>query len=282
MVNAGAIATTGLIRGADIEERTSRIVEMLSAFAGRSLWIDEAVYASESATGDRNRALAYLMRSHGIDRVAGRAVGRDLLPAVLGAGHGTRSRDDGRHARVRRREPGDRASEWSDERVARDVISLMSSCGMYDFSGEWMLRVGLPAKSGVRGRDPRRRPVAVRGGGVQPEAGWARQHRPRQRDRERPVRRNSGCICSSRTRTSRSPRSRSSHTAEGRVIRLGGELGFAGAEQVLAVLSELAASAPPGAEVLLDVRALARTHPAALVALRTQFDLAAPGFRILE
>ena len=72
------------------------------------------------------------------------------------------------------------------------------------------------------------------------------------------------------------------HTADGRVIRLGGELGFAGAERVLAVLRELAASAPPGAEVLLDVRELARTHPAALVALRTQFDVAAPGFRILE
>ena len=63
MVNAGAIATTSLIPGADIDERTARIVEMMSAFAGHSLWIDESVYSSESATGDRNRALAHLLKS---------------------------------------------------------------------------------------------------------------------------------------------------------------------------------------------------------------------------
>ena len=124
---------------------------MLSAFAGRSLWIDEAVYASESATGDRNRALAYLLRSHGVIESPVELVGRDLLPAVLGAGHRARSRRRW-PARSRSagstRSPGDRVVA---ERVARDVISLMSSCGMYDFSGEWLLRVGLPAKSGVSG-----------------------------------------------------------------------------------------------------------------------------------
>ena len=66
MVNAGAIATTALIPGEDIDDHTGRIVAMMSAFAGRSLWIDEAVYSSESATGDRNRALAHLLKSYGI------------------------------------------------------------------------------------------------------------------------------------------------------------------------------------------------------------------------
>ncbi len=66
MVNAGAIATSSLIPGDVVDDRTSRIVEGLSAFAGRSLWVDEQVYASESATGDRNRALAHLLHSYGI------------------------------------------------------------------------------------------------------------------------------------------------------------------------------------------------------------------------
>ena len=66
LINAGAIATTALISGDDVDARTARIVELLSAFAGRSLWIDESVYASESSTGDRNRALAHLMRSYGV------------------------------------------------------------------------------------------------------------------------------------------------------------------------------------------------------------------------
>ncbi len=66
MVNAGAIATSALVPGRDVGSRVERIVETLSAFAGRRLTIDESVYESESATGDRNRALAHLMRSYGI------------------------------------------------------------------------------------------------------------------------------------------------------------------------------------------------------------------------
>ncbi|GAA3035801.1 hypothetical protein GCM10020229_53940 [Kitasatospora albolonga] len=65
MVNAGAIATTALVRAADPGARSARILDRLSAFAGRRLDHDEEVYASESASGDRNRALAYLMRAAG-------------------------------------------------------------------------------------------------------------------------------------------------------------------------------------------------------------------------
>ena len=60
MVNAGAIATTALVPGADVEERTQAVIDTLSGFAGRALHVDESVYRSESTTGDRNRALAHL------------------------------------------------------------------------------------------------------------------------------------------------------------------------------------------------------------------------------
>ena len=64
LINAGAIATTALVARADPSARASAIVAGLSRFAGRELTTDEAVYASESATGHRNRALAHLLRSY--------------------------------------------------------------------------------------------------------------------------------------------------------------------------------------------------------------------------
>ena len=150
LVNAGAIATTGLIPGDDLDERSAWIAAGLSRFAGRSLWVDESVYSSESATGDRNRALAHLLKSYGIIDGDVRDVVesyfrqcsllvtvRDL--AVMAATLSCGGRNPVTGEQVVSRE------------VARDVVAIMTSCGMYDSSGEWLLRVGLPAKSGVSG-----------------------------------------------------------------------------------------------------------------------------------
>src|ERR1700733_2479707 len=63
MVNAGAIACSGLIHEAKGAGAFEYIRQALGRFAGRELGIDEAVYASESATGDRNRAIGYLLRN---------------------------------------------------------------------------------------------------------------------------------------------------------------------------------------------------------------------------
>ncbi|HEY2791094.1 MAG TPA: glutaminase, partial [Micromonosporaceae bacterium] len=65
MVNSGAILTTSLVGGPTPAARFEKVRAGLSAFAGRELTIDEPVYASEAATGDRNRAIAYLMRTAG-------------------------------------------------------------------------------------------------------------------------------------------------------------------------------------------------------------------------
>lgn len=56
MINAGAIASTGMVKGGSAERRFERILEMFENFAGRALTVDESVYRSESATGHRNRA----------------------------------------------------------------------------------------------------------------------------------------------------------------------------------------------------------------------------------
>lgn len=150
MINAGAIATTGLVRADSPADRFERIAAWLSAFAGRELAMDEAVYRSEVATGDRNRALAYLVRSSGhladdplevVDtyfrQCAVLVTASDL--AVMGAtlASGGRNPMTGRQVVT--------------GEVARHVLSVMATCGMYDYSGRWLLHVGMPAKSGVAG-----------------------------------------------------------------------------------------------------------------------------------
>lgn len=150
MINAGAIAAASLIDGADPAARLERVVSAISAYAGRRLDIDEAVYASERDTGHRNRAIGHLLRNYGIvdgdpepaldlyfRQCAVRVDCRDLawIGATLANG--------GLHPRT-----GQRA--LAAEHL-RPVLSVMATCGVYDFTGEWTYRVGMPAKSGVGG-----------------------------------------------------------------------------------------------------------------------------------
>jgi glutaminase len=150
MVNTGAIVTTSLVKGQTQQDRTESIVRGLSRFAGHGLKIDEDVFASERETGDRNFAIGYLLRNFGmLDADVGDVVeayfkqcsvlvtARDL--AVMGATLANRGVNPVTGKRALR-----------EEHVAR-VLSVMSSCGMYDYAGEWAFRVGLPAKSGVSG-----------------------------------------------------------------------------------------------------------------------------------
>ena len=150
MINAGAIATASLVSGATGAQRLSRIVGAVSAFAGRALAIDEAVYESERATGHRNRAIGHMLRNYGIVRDDPEAAlelyfkqcsilvdCRDLaLIAATLANGGVN--------------PATRERAVSAEFIS-PILSVMTTCGMYDFAGEWVYRVGMPAKSGVGG-----------------------------------------------------------------------------------------------------------------------------------
>jgi glutaminase len=66
MINAGAIAAVSLVPGASPDERFARIQDFYSACAGRPLDVDEDVYRSEKETGNRNRAIAYVLTSFGV------------------------------------------------------------------------------------------------------------------------------------------------------------------------------------------------------------------------
>ena len=65
MINAGAIACAGIV-GESAPDLGGRLLDTYSAYAGRALAVDETVYRSESATGHRNRAIAHLLRGHGV------------------------------------------------------------------------------------------------------------------------------------------------------------------------------------------------------------------------
>ncbi|RII20489.1 Glutaminase [Streptomyces sp. YIM 130001] len=152
MINAGAITTHSLAGSQDLKpaERVERVVQGLSAFAGRRLRTDEAVCASEMEHAHRNLAIAHMLRSHDVLTEDPRSVvdgyvrqcsvlvtARDL--AMMAATLANR----GVHPLS-----GERVIS---ERVVRQVLSVMFTCGMYDAAGDWATQVGIPAKSGVAG-----------------------------------------------------------------------------------------------------------------------------------
>jgi glutaminase len=150
MVNAGAIATAALVPGKTLAERRESVLATFSAAAGRRLSIDEKVYQSELETGHRNRAIAHLMLNFGM--IEGDVTEildlyfmqcsilvncRDL--AMIGATLANVGTNP-----VTKEHVFETAS-------VQDVLSVMFTCGMYDYAGEWAVRVGIPAKSGVAG-----------------------------------------------------------------------------------------------------------------------------------
>ena len=150
MVNAGAITVTALLHRRYGNRTFDVMLERFSAAAGRPLVVDERVYESERRTGHRNRAIAHLLLNfglvhdeaeHALDvyfrQCAILVTCRDL--AMMGA----TLANMGRH-------PLTGAMVFHVVSV-KHMLSIMFTCGMYDYSGEWAYRVGVPAKSGVSG-----------------------------------------------------------------------------------------------------------------------------------
>jgi glutaminase len=150
MINAGAIVSASLVSGATADERFARVLATYSRYAGRPLEVDEAVYASEHDTGHRNRAIGHMLRSFGVldadvegvlDRYFRQCSVlvdcRDiaLMAATLANG--------GEHPVT-----GERALA---PELVDSVLSVMTTCGMYDGAGAWVEGIGMPAKSGVAG-----------------------------------------------------------------------------------------------------------------------------------
>ncbi|HEY9877476.1 MAG TPA: glutaminase A [Leptolyngbyaceae cyanobacterium] len=150
MVNAGAIATTSLIKGANPTDRLNRMLAMFERYVGHEVFIDVPVFLSERSTGHRNRAIAHLMLNFGmidekIDEVLDLYFQQCSLLvtchdlAVMAATLANQGKN-----------PLTKEQAVNSDYV-RDILSVMYTCGMYNFAGEWAYRVGIPAKSGVSG-----------------------------------------------------------------------------------------------------------------------------------
>ena len=150
MVNSGAIATVDLIAGADRGARWETLHVGLSRFAGRDLALDAETYASASETNHRNRALAQLLESLGalrqdsadtVDLYTRQSclavTARDL--AVMGATLADGGVNPLTGVRVVSAES------------CRYALTVMTTAGLYETSGDWLYRVGLPGKSGIGG-----------------------------------------------------------------------------------------------------------------------------------
>ncbi|NJL29185.1 MAG: glutaminase A, partial [Thermoanaerobaculia bacterium] len=151
MINAGAIAVTGLLAGQEQSRRVEQLLGRLSAWAGRPLTgIDVPVYLSERGAGHRNRAIAHLMRHFGMlttdvegvldlyyQQCSVLVTCRDLAVMAATLANGGRN-------------------PLSGEQVLRaelvdPVLAVMFTCGLYDAAGSFAFEIGLPAKSGVSG-----------------------------------------------------------------------------------------------------------------------------------
>ncbi|ACV28356.1 Glutaminase [Anaerococcus prevotii] len=150
-INAGAITTTSMIFGRDNDERFERILnfyQTISDFKESKLMED--VFDSEMKTTDRNKAIAYYLKSKNIftanpDEVLELYIkscsissdieGLATMGAVLAnKGYAVKNRD-----------------MLVPESIVQIVVSQMASCGMYENSGDYLMNVGIPSKSGVSG-----------------------------------------------------------------------------------------------------------------------------------
>ena len=148
MVNMGAIVMCTMIHGGTYEERFQRLLALTGQLTGDpEVGVDQAVYLSEKSHGSKNRALAYLLKSYGIleddveevldcyFRACSIQVDCRGL-AHMGAVLANRGRLPDSNQRV------------FPAPLARYVNAILTTCGMYDGSGVFAIRVGMPAKRG--------------------------------------------------------------------------------------------------------------------------------------
>ena len=151
MINTGAIALCTLIHGDSYHDRFSKLLELTRRLAENPhIDLNMDVYESEKKTGNKNRALAYMLTAYGMisDPV------EEILDCYFrGCSISVDCRDLAKIARIFSNHGVHpiTGEQMFPAEYAKYVNATLATCGMYDGSGEFALKVGFPAKSGVGG-----------------------------------------------------------------------------------------------------------------------------------
>jgi glutaminase len=150
MVNPGAITATSMVSGGTRDEIWNKILGYYSEFAGRALGVNQEVFKSESETNQRNQAIAMLMYAYGhiksdplratdiyTEQCSVSVNAKDLATMAATLANGGRNPVTGKSV--------------LQSKYVPNVLAVMATAGLYDDSGKWLYRTGLPAKSGVGG-----------------------------------------------------------------------------------------------------------------------------------
>jgi glutaminase len=150
LVNPGAIATTSMVKGANRAAIWNSILSFYSDFAGRTLSVNQEVFKSEADTNQRNQAIGMLMYAYGYikanpqqatdvytEQCSVSVNAKDLATMAATLANGGKNPVTGKQV-------------MKTDNVPR-VLAVMATAGLYDDSGKWLYRTGLPGKSGVGG-----------------------------------------------------------------------------------------------------------------------------------
>ncbi len=150
MVNPGAITTTSMVKGASRDEIWKKILAWHGEFAGRPLSVNQEVFKSEADTNQRNQAISMLMYAYGhikdkplqatdiyTEQCAISVNAKDLATMAATLANGGKNPVTGKQV-------------MKNENVP-EVLAVMATAGLYDDSGKWLYKTGLPGKSGVGG-----------------------------------------------------------------------------------------------------------------------------------
>jgi len=150
LVNPGAIATTSMVKGATRDEVWKSILGYYSDFAGRPLTVAQEVFKSEADTNQRNQAIGYLMYAYGYikanpmqatdvytEQCSVSVNAKDLALMAGTLANAGKNPVTGKQVMKTANVP--------------HVLAVMATAGLYDDSGKWLYRTGLPGKSGVGG-----------------------------------------------------------------------------------------------------------------------------------